>query len=169
MVIDSQEYEIIVKDVTESEVTLDVAGITATMNAGDTKQFDLDTDSVNELEINLNLIYHGKADLIFKRVSVQAAPQGEERTEEQTQERESERVTVEEGKIAGVAKIVGIILVIVILIAVGISMVLKRRGGGGGGQIRFKPRDLGMSGDKSSEEFYSQSAGPSSSNQPPAF
>ena len=169
VVIDDQEYEIIVKDVTENDVTLDVAGANAVMIAGDTKQFDLNTDGVNELEINLNMIYHGKADLIFKRVSVQAPPSAEEKGEESTAEKEPERVVVEEKKLGNVVVVVSTLIAVVILIFIVFSMIIRKRGRGGDGQIRFKPRDLGVNKDSASEEFYSKAASSSSSDQPPTF
>lgn len=163
--LDGQDYEIIVKEVSENTVTLDVAGTESQINAGESKQYDPDSDNTNELEITLNMIYHGKADLIFKKISVQVAPSAEERKEEVT-EKVPEQVVVEKRGIKSLTSVMLVIIIVVVLIAAFMIMMAKRRGGDG--QIKFKPRDLGMRKDQS-EEFYTQTAGPSDAKSPPPF
>jgi len=168
--INDQDYEIIVKDVTESAATLDVAGTETTINAGESKQFDLNSDSINDLDINLNMVYHKKADLAFRKISVQAQPPEVEKDYEETVEKEPEKMTVEKKNIKSAVTVVIMVIVVVILLVITIAMMRRRRGGEN--LIKFKPRDLGAGKDQS-DQFYSQAAGNQESNiqpgnQPPS-
>ena len=142
--IDGMEHTVTVDSINDEAATLLVDGSEAPFNSGDMKQFDLNSDNTNELEITLNMIYHKKADLIFKKIAVQAAPPTQPPAEPPTTQPPAE---VEKKKsniiISGL-----IILIVVVIILLILHFVRKR--GSGDGNVRFRPKDLGAG----REEFY---------------
>ncbi len=143
--IDGAEHRVVVDELTEGAVTLLVDESQSQLNSGDVKQFDLNNDNLNELEITLNMIYHKKADLIFKRIAVQAPPPAQPPGEQPPAEQPPAEA---EKKGRGIVISGLIILIIVIAVVVVLHFVRKR--GEGKEPVRFRPRDLGAG----REEFY---------------
>ena len=158
LTLDGQEHSIVVRDVLDTSVTLGIDDVEVTLNVGESKSFDLNSDQHDDVEITLNMIFHKKADLLFKKVSLAAGPaeSGEVSPEGEKQSLPSsagERKTSVVGIIAG-----SIIAALIILFLV--LHFLRKKGGGnseGGSKITFKPRDLGAH--REHEETYSRAVG----------
>jgi len=143
--IDGVEHKVVVDELTESTATLLVDESQSEFNSGDIKQFDLNNDNLNELEINLNMIYHKKADLIFKRIAVQAPPP----TQPPGEQPPAEQPPAEAEKKGRGIVISGLIILIIVIVVVIVLHFIRKRGEGKE-PVRFRPRDLGAG----REEFY---------------
>jgi len=64
------QHSVKVLTVTQNSATIEVASTPqqVTLNIGDTREFDLNDDTKNDMSITLNSITNGKADLLFKAI-----------------------------------------------------------------------------------------------------
>ncbi|MES2630677.1 MAG: hypothetical protein V4611_01850 [Patescibacteria group bacterium] len=82
-----EAHTVTVKSITENSVVVTIASTPqdVALMVGQTKQVDIDADGENDLQVTLNAIAGGVADLTFKQLSVvKAAPVEQETAEETT-------------------------------------------------------------------------------------
>jgi hypothetical protein len=148
--INGVKHSFTVNEVGEGYVMLGVASepFEVRINEQETKDIDVDGDNMNDITVNLNMIYKNKADLVFTLLSTPTV------------------VPVVPGESADVGDGVGvpstrvgdgfpwmtvlIVLVLIIVVVFGVLFFMRRRdgvSGGGGGNIKFTPKDLGMGGE----------------------
>ena len=136
--INGEEHSVYVKDLKESSATIVVESepVEAVLNVGDSKEFDVNADGVNDISVKLNGVFRGKADLFFTNLgNVPAEKPGVVIPEEQPP-------VSEEPTFTAVAK--STLLTIIIALAVLLVLIyLYMKFRSGKGKVAFTPKDLG--------------------------
>ncbi len=147
MTVNGEEHSFTILEVGDGYVKMEVASdpFEVRINEGETKEIDVDANGLNDLSVNLNMIYKSKADLVFTLLTT-PTPTGTTPTPQRPGE---EEVLPEEVDEAGFSWTTLFILLIVILLVVFFILhyVRRRQQGDSGeqtGTIRFTPKDLGM-------------------------
>jgi hypothetical protein len=171
MNIDGQEHSFTVTEIGEGYVMLEVASdhFEVRVNEGETKQVDVDADGLNDLNVNLNMIYKNKADLVFTLLAEQT-PVSTTPEDGTTTPVTPSTSDVQEGGFSFVTLFV--ILIILILLAFVVLHFMRKKDRGGGpvssSDIRFTARDLGMQRERDVPfGGYNNSPGPKAPPTPP--
>lgn len=69
--LEGEKHTMTVDSISEDSVSITIMSspITATLDVGETKKFDLENDGIYDLSVKLNGIVDGKADIYFKKIS----------------------------------------------------------------------------------------------------
>ena len=153
--INGQKHSFTVNEVGEGFVMLEVASepFEVRINEGETKEVDVDADGLNDISVNLNMIYKNKADLVFNLLAEQT-PAGPALAETGEEGDGITPESAEEGKFSWTTLFV--IIILLILAAFLVMYFLRRRQQGGQDSstgIKFTPKDLGMSREPGEETF----------------
>jgi len=154
--VNGEEHSIYVAELTAESVTLLVTSEPQelTLKIGETVELDLDEDGVNDVSINLNGIFRGKADIAVINLHNVPAPAGEEPSQEPP------TVIVDQPQPSKTRSTIFTILIIIAVILVLGYLYTKFRQRKQ--RIRFSPKDLGSNRPASSGSY------PSYPRQPPS-
>ena len=110
--------------------------VDVTLSVGETKSVDVDGDGVEDIEVTLNSIKDGKADVSIENLD--ATVEVESDTEESVPGAE----VLEDGSSTGGSALWITLLVIAVVLVVGYLLVKKSSGKGKKGEIKFSKKDL---------------------------
>ena len=124
------EHKISFTDVTETSATLTIESnpVVVTLNVGETKKVDLNSDGLDDLELTLNTIYGGKADVTILPIDEPVTPESEaaqQEAEDAASGTGADAGTEEESS-SSAGKIIGWIIAVIVIIGL-IAWFIARR------------------------------------------